>query len=70
MSINTPNQTPPARTNTLMLILSAAVALVVIIALVVLVAIGKASWQEVGPLIGVLAGVHGGASLTAFNPLG
>lgn len=67
MSASTPT-TAAGTSNTLTLIMGAAVALVVIVGLIVLVALGKLTWADAGPLIGALAGVHGGAALTAFVP--
>lgn len=42
-----------------------AVTLVTIVGLIVLIALGKVSWGDAGPLIAALAGVHGGASLAS-----
>lgn len=67
MSTGTPTTTS-TNANTLTLVTGATVATLTIVGLVVLLAIGKATWADVGPLIGALAGVHGGAALTAFVP--
>lgn len=45
-------------------IISSAVVVVTIVGLVVLIALGKISASDGLPLIGALAGVHGGATLT------
>lgn len=68
MSTSTPQTVAVPRNNDVTLYLSAAVALVIIVGLIVLIAISKVTWADAGPLIGALAGVHGGASLAAFIP--
>lgn len=40
------------------------ITLVTIVGLIVLIAIGKLSWGDGGPLIAALAGVHVGSTLT------
>lgn len=60
---NQPQGTPPGPLSPLLL--SAAVAVVISVGLIVLLAIGKTSWSEVGPVITILAGVHSGAALVA-----
>lgn len=42
------------------LVLATVIPGITIVGLIVLVALGKVTWADVGPLIAVLAGVHGG----------
>ena len=63
MSTTTPPTTTTTSSNVVQYV-AASVTLVTVVGLIVLLALGKISAADGLPLIGVLAGVHGGATLT------